>query len=208
MKNCVVGGRLVFTLLCMFPLSLLADDCLQFKKIPRVILDVPDWNKTVVQPKESMDMWHGNVVATLIDNYNIGADVNKVNDGYCVGIKSVDAVVGYNDFVVQIDITHKPNSCQYNAILAHEDKHIKTYLSVIDDFKPDLQKSVFAAADSIMPIFVKDIDDVDVAVNNINNKLQNHPDLIIVKQKLRAAEEIRNKKIDQDEDNKDLKKCL
>ena len=48
-----------------------AADCLQFKKIPGVYINTPDWSKTVVQPHEQMNLWHGNVVATLVDNYQI-----------------------------------------------------------------------------------------------------------------------------------------
>ena len=203
-------GVSFFIFLCFYMIIFptWAKDCVQYKKLPAVFINTPDWKKTVVQPKNPMDLWHGNVVATLVDNYNITADINKVDDGFCIGIKSVDAVVGYNDFLVQIDIRHVPDSCQYDAVLAHEDKHINAYLSVIDDFKPDLQKALFEAADSVMPIFVKDKQDIDIVINAMNDKLQSHPDLVIVKQKIKAAEEIRNKKIDANENNMDLKNCL
>ena len=102
----------------------MAADCLQFKKIPGVYINTPDWTKTVVQPRTPMDLWHGNVVATFVDNYQINADVNTVDDGFCVGLKSVNAVVGYNDFVVNIDIRNAPETCEYNAVMAHEDKCI------------------------------------------------------------------------------------
>lgn len=184
-----------------------AVDCLQFKKIPGVFLNTPDWTKSVVQPRTPMNLLHGNVVATLVDNYQINADVNPVDGGFCVGLKSVSAAVGYNDFVVNIDIRHVPGSCEYNAVLAHEDKHIKAYLSVMDDFRADVQKSVYSAAQSIMPRFVKSRDDVGAVVEMMNNELQTHPDLVLVKQKIGAAQEIRNKQIDKVESGADLKSC-
>ena len=61
---------------------------------------------------------------------------------------------------VQIDVKNKPNSCEYNAVMEHENMHIKTYLGVVDDFKVDLQRSVFNAADSIMPVWVQSFDDI------------------------------------------------
>ena len=155
-----------------------------------------------------MNFWHGNVVATFVDNYDLVTDVNPVDGGFCVGLKSVDSVVGYNNFDVQIDIRHIPNSCEYNAVLKHEDKHIKAYLSVVDDFKADLQRAMFVAADSIMPVFVKSKGDVDAAINMFNQEFQNHPDMIVVKQKIKAAEEIRNKQVDQMESGADLDKCF
>ena len=42
----------------------------------------------------------------------------------------------------------------------------------------------------------------------MNNELQSHPDLIIIKQKIKAAEEIRNKKIDQNNNKNELEKCF
>ena len=192
----------------LISLPLMANDCLEYKKIPRVMLNVPDWGKTVVQPRAPMDLWHGNVIATLTDNYDIIVDINPVDGGFCVALKTVDAVVGYNDFLVQIDIRHVPDTCTYNAVLAHEDKHIKTYLSVIDDFKQELQKSIFSAADSVMPIFVKNKDDVDKAVDMMNTEFQGHPDLILIKQKIKAAEEIKNKHVDRNEKGADLANCL
>lgn len=194
--------------LAFMSLPLMANDCLEYKKMPRVILNVPDWGKTVVQPRAPMDLWHGNVIATLTDNYDIIVDINPVDGGFCVALKTLDAVVGYNDFLVQIDIRHVPDTCAYNAVLSHEDKHIKTYLSVIDDFKPELQKSIFSAADSVMPIFVKNKDDVDMAVDMMNTEFQNHPDLILIKQKIKAAEEIKNKHVDRNEKGADLANCF
>lgn len=184
-----------------------AGDCLRFKKIPAVFINTPDWSKTVVQSDKLPDVWHGNVIATMVDNYQITADINKVDGGVCIGIKSIDAIVGYNQFTVFIDIKHQPNSCEYNAILAHEDKHIKTYLEVMNDFKAEMQRALFLAADSVMPIFVPSKNDADQAIDNINADFQANPNLILVKQKINAAQEIRNKTVDQMEDNKELKKC-
>ena len=184
-----------------------ASDCLEYKLTPKIVINTPDWSKEVVQPKKTMDLWHGVVVATLVDNYDIVADVNKVDDGFCVGLKTVNAVVGYENFRVNIDIRHKPETCEYKAVLAHEDKHIKTYLSVIDDFKKDLHDSVYAAADSVMPVWVESKDNLDDAIEVLNNRLQVHPELIVVKQKIKAAEEIKNKQVDYMENGADLKKC-
>lgn len=201
-----VGALVVAVFVCGIT-PVWAVDCLQFKKIPGVFLNTPDWTKSVVQPRTPMNLLHGNVVATLVDNYQINADVNPVDGGFCVGLKSVSAAVGYNDFVVNIDIRHVPGSCEYDAVLAHEDKHIKAYLSVMDDFRADVQKSVYSAAQSIMPRFVKSRDDVGAVVEMMNNELQTHPDLVLVKQKIGAAQEIRNKQIDKVESGADLKSC-
>lgn len=185
-----------------------ADDCLPYKLNPAVYIDSPSWTKEVVQPLEPMDLLHGNVIATLSDNYDIVADITSIEDGFCIAIKSVTASVGYTNFLVQIDMRHVPESCSYNAILSHEDGHIRAYLSVIDDFKSELQRSVYNAADSITPIFVRNHSDISAAVDELNTELQAHPDLILVKQKIKAAEEIRNKRVDQNDTGETLKKCF
>ena len=184
------------------------DDCVSYKLTPRVDLEFPTWSKEVVQPLRHMDLLHGNVVATMVDNYDIVADITNIEDGYCVALKSVYATVGYSDFLVQIDIRHKPNTCSYNAILSHEDEHIRAYLSVMDDNRKDLQDSIYRAANSIPPIFVRSINDIDAAINELNAELQAHPDLILAKQKIKAAEEIRNKRVDQHDTGQTLRKCF
>lgn len=198
-----------FTLIfSLFALPALADDCLPYKLNPRIFLETPTWTKEVVQPLKEMDFLHGNVVATMVDNYDIVADITNIEDGFCVALKSVEAVVGYNNFLVQIDIRHQPNTCSYDAVLSHEDQHIRAYLSVIDDYKKELQDSIYSAADSITPIFVRNQEDIDAAVSELNAELQAHPDLILIKQKIKAAEEIRNKRIDELNDSSALKKCF
>lgn len=202
-----LGLSLVLGCSTLFLGTCFAADCVAYKKLPAIYINTPDWNKTVVQPRREMDRLHGNVVATMVDNYQIDADIVSVDGGFCVGLKSVNVVVGYNDFVVNVDIRNTPGSCEYNAVLEHEDKHIKTYLSVIDDFKGELQKSVYSAAQSVMPRFVKSRDMVDVVVDDMNRQLQSHPDVVLVKQKIFADVEIKNKQIDRMESGAELKKC-
>ncbi len=192
----------------MFFTPVLADDCLAYKLSPKISINTPDYNKEIVQPNTPMDLWHGNVIATMIDKYDIITDVKDVNNGFCVTLKAVDSIFGYNNFRVNIDIRHTPNTCEYNTILKHEEKHIKTYLDVINDFNSELKQSIFNAADSIMPVFVKTKQDINDAILLMNNELQNHPDLILIKQKIKAAEEIRNKNIDKKNNSDELKKCF
>lgn len=195
-------------LLCILPNFVLADDCLSYKLNPQVRIKTPEWSKTVVQPLEKMDVLHGNVIATMVDNYEITTDITSIEDGFCVALKKVDVVIGYSDFLVQIDLSHKKHSCSYNAVLSHEDEHIKAYLSVIDDNEDLLKQSVKSAAVSITPIFVKNQKDISSAVDKFNEELQSHPDIVLLKQHIKAEEEIRNKRVDQNDTGETLKKCF
>ncbi len=185
-----------------------ADDCLVYKLTPRITLDAPQWTKEVVHPLAPMDLLHGNVVATMVDNYEIIGDVTPIEDGYCVALKNVAATVGYENFLVQIDMRHRPDTCSYNAILAHEDEHIRAYLSVMDDLRADLKNSIYSAAASVMPIFVPMESDINDAIDTLHQKFVSHPDLILARQKIKAAEEIRNKSVDSHDDGTALRACF
>lgn len=200
--------KIAFLQFLIMPIFCLADDCLDYKLTPIVSINNPLWTKSVVQPLKPMDVLHGDVIATLVDNYEITGDITSIEDGFCVALKKVDVVIGYSDFLVQIDISHKPNTCSYNAILAHEDEHIRAYLSLIEDNNDLFKKSVSYAADSLSPVFVKNEKDVESALDKLHQQLQNHPDIVLLKQRIKAEEEIRNKYVDQNDTGETLKKCF
>ena len=47
-----------------------------------------------------------------------------------------------------------------------------------------------------------------MAIDKLNNELQNHPDIILLKQQIRADEEIRNKRVDLNDSGETLQKCF
>ena len=185
-----------------------ANECISYKMTPKITIKVPEYTKTITQPETPMDLLHGNVVATFMTNYDVAVNITNVDGGYCIALKSVDAIIGYNDFSVQIDSRHVNGSCSYNAVLGHENQHIDAYLSVIDDNKKLLYDSLYSAADAIMPIFVNSESEINNTVEKINFELQAHPDIVLAIQKIHADEEINNKNVDTNEDNSELKKCL
>ena len=212
-NNLVVMSRKCYflsSLLCCFCLNsaLYATECTSYKIRPKIKIRVPEYNKQVVQSQKTMDFFHGDVIATMVNNYDIVADIKDVQDGYCVWLKSVEATIGYTDFLVQIDNIHFPQTCSYNAILSHENKHIDAYLSIIEEYKQDIYDSLYSTANTILPIFVKNKSELETVIDEMNIKLQNHPNIVLMIQKIRATEEIKNKTIDQQEDYSELKKCL
>ena len=195
-------------LLLFFPISVFAaDDCITYKQMPDIQIKNPQYKKDIIQPNEPMNKFHGTVLATLVEDYDIIVDIVATNGGYCVVLKRIDASVGYSDFLIKIDKSHKYDSCSYNAILNHEMRHIDAYLSVTDDLISDIKNSVFNAADSIMPVFTQNRDDIDLIIEDINHEIRNHPEVVLMKQKINSAQEIRNKHVDLDEDNHELKEC-
>ena len=214
LKNSPVAmfKKISFLLVCVFVFGFNnianANECAVYKITPKITIDIPEYTTSVVQPNKPMDLLHGNVVATLVNNYDIVVDIKPTNDGYCVLLKNINATIGYTDFLINVDGRHKKNSCSYNAIINHENMHIDAYLSVIDEYKPKIYSSLYMAANSVMPIFVKNINDIDITIDKLNNELQTHPDVVLIIQKIHAAEEIKNKSVDQNEDYSELKKCF
>ena len=201
----------MFKKICILCLSCVCgiaygNDCVKYKLIPKI--KTPEYTTTIIQPFENMDKYHGNIIATLIQDFDLVVDIIVQDGGYCVVLKKLDANVGYNDFLVKIDKSHIRGTCSYNAILNHEKKHIDAYLSVIDDMKSDIKDSVFNAANSVMPVFVDSRQEIDAVIENMNYEIQSHPDVVLIKQKINAAQEIRNKRVDQNEDNSELKECF
>jgi len=186
----------------------LADDCTQFKVTPNVVVGTPAWTKSVGQPAEPMNLLHGNVVATLVEGYNLQTQAVPVAGGYCVLLSGVDAVVGYSDFLIQIDERHEVGSCAYNATLNHEYEHIRSHLGTIDASRADIKSAVTRAANSIMPVFVPADGNLDAALDTMQAAMQNHPDIILMKQKIAAVQEINDHAVDQRDNGSRIKACM
>ena len=199
--------KIIFFIFLFIPNIVIADDCLDYKLTPNITVKIPEWEKEVIQPLKEMDVLHGNVIATLVDNYEITTDITSIEDGFCISLKSIDATIGYSEFLVKIDKSHKPNTCSYDAILSHENMHINAYLSIIEDNQKLLYDSIQSAANSITPIFISDIKEAESATDKLNEQLQNHPDIILLKQHIKAQEEIRNNYVDEKDTGETLKKC-
>jgi hypothetical protein len=205
MKKLTVG---VFCAFLACPAFAYDYDCLLLKTDPQVRLTVPEWTKEVVQPLQPMDLLHGNVIASLREEYDLQAELEQVEDGFCLVLRGVSATVGYTDFMVQIDSRHKPDSCAYNLTMEHEDEHIRAHLSVIDDMKGEIESAVETAAGAVMPMFVETRKDAADALDKMNREIQQHPAVVLANQKIKAEQEIRNKKIDQREDGIKINQCI
>ena len=168
---------------------------------------LPEYETNIIVSKQPLEQLHGHVSANLINNYQIILDMYSSGDGFCVVLKKIDAVFGFDKFDVEIDKEHELNSCAYNAVLNHEEKHIDVYLNIIEEFKSEIHDSLFTAADSVMPIFIENESDINFAFEELNQEFASHPDLLLVAQKVNAAQEIRNKQIDQNENNSELYSC-
>ena len=185
----------------------MAHDCLSYKMTPSIDMTEPDYQTNIVVSNRSLENLHGHVEANLINNYDIVLGMYPTDNGFCVVLTKIDAVFGFDKFDIEIDQAHQQNTCTYNAVLNHEKKHIDIYLGIMTEFKSEIKQSLFSAADSVMPIFIKSESDIDMAFEELNQEFRAHPDLLIVAQKVNAAQEIRNKQFDHNENNSELYSC-
>lgn len=183
------------------------DDCLQHKVNPRVDLTTFEWIKKISQPDDYMDE-HGHVQTSLLQENGINVNVLSVKGGWCIILTSVDTKIGYKEFDVKVDKKYKKNSCFYNAVLKHEDKHINVHLSVLDNNKKNLYDTLYGAANSIMPVFIRDIETANDVIDDFGKQLNSHPDVVLALQKINSDLDIQNTKVDLDESGADMQQCL
>ena len=73
---------------------------------------------------------------------------------FCAYPVSHELSIGYADFLVYIDRRYRPGSCEYRAILEHENAHVAIYKSYLTRYLPYIKKQVRASALKVHPIVV------------------------------------------------------
>jgi hypothetical protein len=182
-------------------------DCSHFKKNPIVNLSVPKYEVSITQPAEYFGKTHGVIGTTLSTAYEMEVETQMVIGGECVILSSVDAEIGYTGFAIKMDPKLASGTCEYDAVLAHEMNHLHTYLSVVESERKNLQRSVSMSAGDIFPIFVKEGESIEAAIDGMRDKLRDNPRMRLAIQKMTAEQEIKNKKLDQDQSTKLLSEC-
>ena len=191
-----------------YPLSLIhANDCTGFKTIPPVNITIPEHEIFIAQPDGFSDLLHGRVLATFSEQFEISYGVGEANGGWCLFIERIDATMGYTEFTVEIDQRHIKGSCEYDAILEHEFEHVAAHLSVITDEKPRIKQAVTNAAASILPVLIEYQSQIEGAMDRLEKHLQERPEIRLMRQKLAAEREIRNRKIDLEDRGWRIERC-
>jgi len=83
------------------------------------------------------------------------ANFKKTTGGrFCAYPVSYDMDIGYADFFIYIDRKYPTGSCEYRAILEHENAHVTIYKSYLKRYLPYIKKQVRAAAMEVRPVIV------------------------------------------------------
>ena len=191
----------------LYILDLHASDCTRFKTVPTVDIKIPEHNISVRQPDGFSDLLHGRVLARFSEQFEISYGVGETSGGWCLFIERMDAVMGYTDFTVEIDQWHMTGSCEYDAILEHEYEHVEAHLSVMDTELVEIKKSVTNASASILPVFIEYKSEIEGAMDKLEKRFQDRPEIRLMRQKLAAEREIRNRKIDLEDRGWRIEKC-
>ncbi len=184
-----------------------AYDCNKFKINPDIELKQPTVQKQVLRSSVLPDVHHGNVLASLSENFELGIESIKIDNGYCIVLSEVDSEIGYEKFSISIDDSHNDSSCEYNAILKHEDEHIKVYLKVIEENEENIYNSIQQSANMVMPVFISNMSEIEVAMDKMHQDLSNNPELKLMLKRIMATQEFENKKLDYSGEYNYLDKC-
>lgn len=83
--------------------------------------------------------WHlplGLTLAGLGVGFETRFSVYKTQrGGYCVALVEAKVTVGYSDLRVYISSDYAEGSCEFDAILAHEQEHVQANRGVLDDYE-------------------------------------------------------------------------
>jgi hypothetical protein len=73
---------------------------------------------------------------------------------HCAALAAVEVTLSFEDFQVYIDRRYKRGSCEYRAILDHENQHVRLFRSSLDRYQWEVRGVVEDAARRIPPIIV------------------------------------------------------
>ena len=196
----------VLCCLCFVGSGAVAGPCDNYKKNIDIKIQKSKWKINVHSSDD--DLWPraGYVVVkpySLIEP-NIGYAFN--GKFYCVYLDDVNVTVGFQDFDVYIDKKYQKDSCEYNAVLKHENHHIDDSENALDNIFDELNSVFKNVVNNIEPIYVENADDVPYAFEKIQDKITKDNDIVKLVEKFK-------KQTTQDADNLDnapddeLEKC-
>ncbi|MCL2369439.1 MAG: hypothetical protein FWC83_02070 [Alphaproteobacteria bacterium] len=188
------------------PYALWANICISHKQTPGVSFGSPEWSMRIEMADLGGD-FHGIVEARLSEQIILSKQSIVVPGGRCVSLVSVDAVIGFSEFVVKIDESYTPGTCEFDVIMNHEQEHIRANLSVMQNMSEEWRRALELASNSVMPIFVPAAQSPDHADEVFIRAIQSHPSIVLVRQRTESEKDFRNRQVDMRDDHRRLRAC-
>ncbi len=86
----------------------------------------------------------------------IGTRYDGIGGGWkCHRIESVDAKIEVNELVVFVARELRSGTCAYNAVLEHEERHVKIFRDTLNEYLPAYEKALRRGVKDIPPVASK-----------------------------------------------------
>lgn len=95
----------------------------------------------------------GLTVSTADVNFEPEGGFTRNRDGsHCLWIRGVTVTLRIPSIIVYVAREYRPGSCQYKAVLAHEEEHVRRTKGLLTPFAADLHRRVHAEVSRLNPI--------------------------------------------------------
>ncbi len=86
----------------------------------------------------------------------------------CVFPKSLEIFIGYQNPVIYLEKNLKPNSCQYNLVMRHEQTHQQINKTALEHFLPLFYKQIIKIAGQMPPEKVEKVSEINKATERLS----------------------------------------
>ena len=98
-------------------------------------------------------------------------EVSQQNGRYCVKLSDLEITMQYPSILVYIDKKYMPSSCEYRIIKEHEQYHVQVSQQALTFFKPDVERVVSEALNSLSPKVVSAQTEVQSALRQMTDSV-------------------------------------
>ena len=181
--------------------------CDKYKKNPDVNIKKAEWKINVHQTDENLGQKAGYVNVQPFNSFapKIGYVFN--GEYYCVYLDSVESTIGFRDFEIYVDKKFPVDSCEYNAVLAHENHHINDAIAALNNVFPRVKQALQDAANDVQPVYVTDADSVPQVFEKMSNQVQNNKKLMDLVNEFKTQNDRDAAALDSEPDD-GLEKCI
>lgn len=106
-------------------------------------------------------------------NWEISVDtISRVvgGDDVCVIPVKIDLFIGYNDPIIYISKDLKPDTCNYDVVLRHEQTHQQINKTALEHFIPKIRQAVEKMSEDIKPIKIQSLSKIQDASNQLTDE--------------------------------------
>ncbi len=186
--------------------SAIAGQCDSYKKNPELNIKKSSWEIHVNNSEG--DLWPKAGYVQISPFSSFQPKIGYAFNGkyFCVFLDSMDVEAGFNDFEIFIDKKYEKDTCEYNAVLEHENHHISDAVAALDNLFDNLEPVLQDVINNIEPIYVENVDDVPQAFDKISDQIVNNKKLRDLDKNFKEQNSRDASVLDNGPDEK-LKKC-